>query len=103
MEEDLKNTPSHLAVAALLLATALPATALQITSVSPRGEVSRVRQIVVKFDESAVNFGDARAPAPVSLSCSDAQATRGNGRWINDREWAFDFENDLPPGVNCTV
>ncbi|MDR7095047.1 uncharacterized protein YfaS (alpha-2-macroglobulin family) [Hydrogenophaga laconesensis] len=99
----MKNTPSHLAVAALLLATALPATALQITSVSPRGEVSRVRQIVVKFDESAVNFGDARAPAPVSLSCSDAQATRGNGRWINDREWAFDFENDLPPGVNCTV
>jgi hypothetical protein len=103
MEEALKNTPSRLAAAALLLAIALPATALQITSVSPRGEVSRVRQIVVKFDESAVAFGDARAPAPVSLSCSDAQATQGNGRWINDREWAFDFENDLPPGVNCTV
>ncbi len=103
MEEALKNTPSRLAVAALLLATVLPATALQITSVSPRGEVSRVRQIVVKFDESAVAFGDARAPAPVSLSCSDAQATQGNGRWVNDREWAFDFENDLPPGVNCTV
>ena len=103
MEEALKNTPSRLAVAALLLAIALPATALQITSVSPRGEVSRVRQIVVKFDESAVAFGDARAPAPVSLSCSDAQATKGNGRWTNDREWVFDFENDLPPGVNCTV
>ena len=103
MEEALKTTPSRFAAAALLLATALPATALQITSVSPRGEVSRVRQVVVKFDESASPFGDARAPAPVSLSCSDAQATQGNGRWINDREWAFDFENDLPPGVNCAV
>nr|WP_245638589.1 MG2 domain-containing protein [Hydrogenophaga palleronii] len=87
----------------MLLAVAFPAAALQIVSTSPKGEVSRVRQLVVKFDEAAVAFGDPKAPAPVSLSCSDAQATQGNGRWINEREWAFDFENDLPPGVSCTV
>jgi uncharacterized protein YfaS (alpha-2-macroglobulin family) len=102
MEEALKNIPSR-CVAVALLAFALPASALQIASISPKGEVARVRQVVVKFDDSAVAFGDPKAPAPVSLSCSDAQATQGNGRWISDREWAFDFENDLPPGVNCTV
>ena len=53
--------------------------------------------------DCAIRFGDANAPAPVALSCSDAQATRGNGRWTSDREWAFEFENDLPPGVRCAV
>ena len=77
--------------------------ALQITSVSPQGEVARVRQVVAKFDEAAVNFGDPKAPAPLSLQCSDAQATQGTGRWTNEREWVFDFANDLPPGVRCSL
>ncbi|QHE87458.1 alpha-2-macroglobulin family protein [Hydrogenophaga sp. BPS33] len=102
MEEALNKILSRF-VAIALLAAALPASALQIVSTSPKGEVSRVRQVVVKFDEAAVTFGDPKAPAPVSLSCSDAQATQGNGRWVNEREWAFEFENDLPPGVRCTV
>ena len=93
--------------AALIAAAALHvhtnAHALQITSVSPQGEVARVRQVVAKFDDSAVNFGDPKAPAPLSLSCSDAQATQGSGRWISDREWAFEFESDLPPGVSCSL
>ncbi|WP_114973228.1 alpha-2-macroglobulin family protein [Rhodoferax ferrireducens] len=86
-----------------MAATACAAHAFQITSLSPQGEVARVRQVVVKFDESAVNFGDPKAPAPLSLSCSDAQATQGSGRWINDRQWAFDFERDLPPGIACSL
>ena len=99
----MKNTPTRWIAAALLLVCALPASALQIVSLSPQGEVARVRQVVAKFNESAVQFGDPNAPAPLTLSCSDAQATRGNGRWISDREWAFEFENDLPPGVRCAV
>ena len=89
--------------AALLAALALQAHAFQIISLSPQGEVSRVRQVVAKFDDSAVNFGDPKAPAPLTLSCSDAQASKGSGRWISDREWAFEFENDLPPGVSCNL
>lgn len=86
-----------------LLLGAMSAQALQITSLSPQGEVARVRQVVVKFNESAVTFGDPKAPAPVALSCSDAQATKGSGRWISDKEWAFEFEADLPPGVSCAL
>ncbi|MFY3385591.1 MG2 domain-containing protein [Paracidovorax sp. MALMAid1276] len=79
------------------------AQALQISSFSPQGEVARVRQVVAKFDTAAVNFGDPKAVAPLSLNCSDADATRGTGRWTGEREWVFDFERDLPPGVRCTA
>ena len=89
--------------AALLAASIWPAHALQVTSLTPQGEVAKVRQVVVKFDEAAVTFGDPKAPAPVALTCSDAQATQGTARWTNEREWVFAFANDLPPGVRCTV
>ncbi len=85
------------------LGLASQAGALTISSVSPQGEVSRVRQVVAKFDEAAVRFGDPRAPAPLAVSCSNAQAGKGTGRWTNEKQWVFDFENDLPPGVRCTV
>jgi len=93
----------HIALAGSLLGLTCAAHAFQISSLSPQGEVAQVRQVVVKFDEAAVNFGDPKAPAPLSLSCSDAQATKGSGRWISEREWAFEFERDLPPGVACTL
>jgi uncharacterized protein YfaS (alpha-2-macroglobulin family) len=89
--------------AALMLTATLPAQAFQIVSVSPQGEVARIRQVVAKFDESAVNFGDPKAEAPMTLSCSDAQVTKGSGRWVTDRSWAFEFESDLPPGVSCSL
>ncbi|HSV54988.1 MAG TPA: MG2 domain-containing protein, partial [Burkholderiaceae bacterium] len=91
-----------IALAGLALA-AFAAHSFQITSLVPQGEVARVRQVVAKFDDSAVAFGDPKAPAPLALSCSDAQASKGTGRWTSDREWVFDFENDLPPGVQCSL
>ncbi len=77
--------------------------ALQISSLSPQGEVAQVRQVVAKFDQGAVAFGDPKAPTPLTISCSDAQASKGSGRWISEREWAYEFESDLPPGVRCAV
>ncbi|WP_394789436.1 MG2 domain-containing protein, partial [Rhodoferax sp.] len=77
--------------------------AAQISRVTPQGEVARIRQVVLQFDAAAVNFGDPKAPAPAAVRCDDAQASKGSGRWVNEREWAFEFENDLPPGVRCTL
>lgn len=84
-------------------ATAAGAQALSITQLSPQGEVARVRQITVKFSANAVNFGDPRAPAPLTVSCDDARASRGQGRWTSAREWVYDFQDDLPPGMRCRV
>ena len=92
-----------LIIMALSASAALQAQALQILSLSPQGEVAQVRQVVARFDGAAVNFGDPKAPAPLALSCSDAQAAKGAGRWTSDREWIFEFDKDLPPGVNCTI
>ncbi|HSV58367.1 MAG TPA: MG2 domain-containing protein [Variovorax sp.] len=86
-----------------LLIAAGPASALQVSSLTPQGEVARVRQVVARFDEVAVRFGDPRAPAPLAVSCSDAQTGKGQGRWTGEKQWVFDFENELPPGVRCTV
>lgn len=97
------KTRRRIGAAAALALAALAAQALQITSLTPQGEVARVRQMVAKFDEAAVAFGDPRAPAPLAVSCDDAQAGKGTGRWTSDRQWVFDFANDLPPGVHCTV
>ena len=91
--------------AVLLAGATLGSTALafQVSSFSPQKEVAQVRQVVVKFDEAAIRFGDAKSPDPLTLSCSDADASKGTGRWNSEREWVFEFSRDLPPGVRCTA
>ncbi|MFT3719684.1 alpha-2-macroglobulin family protein [Pseudorhodoferax sp.] len=90
---------------ATLACSALPlaAQALQISTVTPQGEVDEARQVVVRFDQDAVRFGDARAPAPVAVRCADEAAGRGSGRWNNAREWVWQFADALPPGQRCEV
>jgi len=88
----------------LFAALAAPAAqALQITAVTPQGEVAQARQVVVRFDQDATRFGDARAAAPATVRCADQAVGRGTGRWNNAREWVWQFENDLPPGQRCEV
>ncbi len=77
---------------------------VRVTTVSPQGKVAQVRQVIVKFDEAMTPFGSPSAASPGGVTCSGAPAaaTRGNARWIDQKTWAFDFENDLSPGVRCT-
>ena len=84
-------------------AAAASAQALTITALGPQGEVAQVRQIKARFSANAIHFGDPRAPAPLTVSCDDAAASRGEGRWTSAREWVYDFAADLPPGVRCRI
>ncbi|MBO4122096.1 alpha-2-macroglobulin [Cupriavidus gilardii] len=90
------------ALAALAMDAALAA---QLARVSPEGQVSRVRQVALRFDQPMVPLGDLRAAAPAAVQCSGAAPAelRGEGRWVDDRNWVFDFAHDLPPGVSCTI
>jgi hypothetical protein len=97
------KTTKNLVVGFSLALAAFATHAFQISSLSPQGEVARVRQVQAKFDDSAINFGDPKAEAPLSLQCNDAQAAKGSGRWVSDRAWAYEFDRDLPPGVSCSV
>jgi len=76
---------------------------LQVSSVSPQGEVASVRQVVVKFDQAAITFGDPKAPAPMALRCDDTSVSPLPGRWTSERQWVAEFTQDLPPGVRCTL
>jgi len=87
----------------MVLGYCLPAGALTLTSLAPQGEVAQIRQVVASFDQSAVNFGDPKAGAPLTIVCDDTRAAQGTGRWLNDKRWVFDFADDLPAGVHCTA
>jgi uncharacterized protein YfaS (alpha-2-macroglobulin family) len=64
---------------------------------SPQGEVKNVRQVTARFSEQMVTFGDPRLMEPFDIKCPE----KGRGRWADSRNWAYDFEHDLPAGVVC--
>ena len=88
-------------VAAGLLA--LPVQALQVQKLSPQGVVNEVRQVVLRTDQDAVRFGDPQAAAPAAVTCSDEKSAQGTSRWNSAREWVWQFERPVPPGVRCQV
>ena len=69
----------------------------QVEMFSPQGTVQRVRQVQVRFSDSMVPFGDLRADQPFDISCAET----GTARWVDDRNWVFDFDRDLEAGVRC--
>lgn len=72
--------------------------AAELEFFSPRDEVKKVRQVVARFEKQLVSFGDPREVAPFDIDCPRA----GQGRWANQRNWIYDFKDDLPAGVSCT-
>ena len=70
----------------------------QVESFSPQGTVKGVRQVAARFSEPMVPFGDPRLDEPFAIDCPEA----GKGRWVDTRNFVYDFERDLPAGVRCT-
>lgn len=70
-----------------------------VVQFSPRGTIKNVRQVTARFSEPMVPLGDPRASAPpFAIECAE----KGASRWIDSRNWAYDFARDLPAGVRCT-
>ncbi|WP_269532756.1 alpha-2-macroglobulin [Chitinimonas sp. BJYL2] len=82
----------------VLLLSAMLADAATIERFSPQGAVSTVRQVKVLFSEPMVNFGDPRLVDPFDADCGN-QA--GQGRWVDERNWVYDFVSDLPAASQC--
>ncbi|HSW39477.1 MAG TPA: hypothetical protein VLL97_08310, partial [Acidobacteriota bacterium] len=66
---------------------------------SPEGTVRGVRQARARFSAPMVPFGDLRDTAqPFVIDCGEP----GTARWVDDRNWVYDFDRDLPAGVYCS-
>lgn len=86
-----------LAIMGLWMAASAPVEAATVSLFSPQGEIRQVRQVIVSFSESMRPFGDLRGEAPFDIACEE----KGAGRWVDDKQWSWDFERDLPSGVSC--
>ena len=64
---------------------------------SPQGVVKKVRQVTVRFSEPMVAIGDPRLSDPLDVNCP----AKGQGRWVDGRNWSYDFDADLPAGLLC--
>ena len=71
--------------------------AAQVQLFSPQGAVKEVRQVTARFSEPMVPLGDPRLEDPFSIECPE----KGRGRWVDGKNWVYDFEQDLPAGVVC--
>jgi alpha-2-macroglobulin len=95
------SIPLLLCRAAVVCALTWPALAQQqarIDQFSPQGTVKKVRQVHARFSEPMVPVGDPRSPdSPFLVQCDE----KGSGRWVDGRNWVFDFERDLPAGARC--
>src|SRR5512137_2422507 len=91
---------SILAVAGLFFLLLTPVIAHNQAAIeffSPEGVVKGVRQATARFSEQMVSFGDPRLADPFAIRCAE----KGQGRWIDGKNWSFDFARDLPAGIIC--
>ena len=81
----------------ILFASAAFAEDASIIGFSPQGEVKGVRQVTARFSEQMVSFGSPELDQPFSIECP----VPGKGRWVDGRNWAYDFNKDLTAGNKC--
>ncbi|MBM4200741.1 MAG: hypothetical protein FJ189_05590, partial [Gammaproteobacteria bacterium] len=70
---------------------------VRVESFSPQGTVKTIRQVTARFSAPMVRFGDARGPQPFDIDCP----ATGQGHWLDNRTWVYDFAADLPAGQRC--
>lgn len=69
----------------------------QVETFSPSGTAKSVRQVTARFTTDMVPLGTLVQPDPFVVKC----AAKGQGRWIDTRNWSYDFHQDLPAGLRC--
>ncbi|MCG6551347.1 MAG: MG2 domain-containing protein, partial [Candidatus Magnetominusculus sp. LBB02] len=69
----------------------------KVEQFSPQGTAKGVRQVTARFSEQMVSFGDPRAEFPFDVDCP----AKGTARWVDTKNWAYDFDKDLPSGISC--
>lgn len=72
---------------------------VQIKSVTPQGFVKSADQFRIEFVKPMVKFGDITLSFPAKSKCFQG----GQGRWVDTRNWVYDFKDTMPGGMSCVV
>ena len=98
---DAVHNCSHIArpllLATIALSTGFAGAEARIESFSPTGHSKSVRQVAVRFSEPMVALGDPSRTDPFGIDCE----VPGRGRWVDERNWVYDFEYEMPGAVRC--
>lgn len=70
----------------------------QVESFSPQGLIKSPKQVSVRFSQDMIGLGDPREKSQVFESnCSNL----GTSRWLDSRNWVFEFKEALEGGIEC--
>ncbi|KYG67518.1 hypothetical protein AZI86_08070 [Bdellovibrio bacteriovorus] len=72
---------------------------VQVKNVTPQGYVKSVDQIRIEFAKPMVKFGEINLAFPAKSNCFQG----GQGRWVDTRNWVYDFKETLPGGKSCGI
>lgn len=72
---------------------------VQVKNVTPQGYVKSVDQIRIEFAKPMVKFGEINLAFPAKSECFQ----EGQGRWVDTRNWVYDFKETLPGGKACSI
>ncbi|MBU3695941.1 alpha-2-macroglobulin [Dechloromonas sp.] len=90
---------SPLACSLLVFATLAPAaSATTVSQFQPQGTVGDQTRVSVRFSTPMVRLGDSNGPEPFSIDCA---GIAGEGRWVDERSWAWQMARPLQPGERC--
>jgi hypothetical protein len=82
---------------AFLFSCVAAAAPVVIESFTPEGTIKGVTQVTARFSETMVSFGDPQQIAPFDIRCP----VPGVARWVDTRNWVYDFTGKLPAGIRC--
>ena len=69
----------------------------KVESFTPTGVVGSAEQVHIRFSDFIFPLGETDHEAPLISACDQY----GEGRWLNPKEWVFDFKQTLPPMIHC--
>lgn len=70
-----------------------------VKTLTPQGFVQKPQQVRIEFSAPMVKFGDLQLNFPAKSECFK----EGQGRWVDTKNWVFDFKQPLPGGVSCSI
>ncbi|HEU4961574.1 MAG TPA: MG2 domain-containing protein [Sphingomonas sp.] len=56
-----------------------------------------IERFTARFNDAMVPLGDPRAASPFDVTC----AVPGQGRWVDQRTYVYQFDHGLPGGASC--